>query len=137
MVFKKSNPSARSDQECNRSAGLSGLRFPGTFMLLLPIPPNDSHQHFRTGRDDFRSNFANRRSFSQFSLSDGLQIGCAVNLHEGCLQKVRVFDSDLDPAPHAEQAPLSPPAGSIWIQPYFESGFPYGTDQWISAAGTS
>jgi len=26
---------------------------------------------------------------------------------------------------------------SIWIQPYFESGFPYGTDQWISAAGTS
>jgi hypothetical protein len=26
---------------------------------------------------------------------------------------------------------------SIWIQPYFESGFPYGPDQWISAAGTS
>ena len=26
---------------------------------------------------------------------------------------------------------------SIWIQPYFESGFPYGHDQWISAAGTS
>ena len=26
---------------------------------------------------------------------------------------------------------------SIWLQPYFESGFPYGTDQWISAAGTS
>ena len=26
---------------------------------------------------------------------------------------------------------------SIWFQPYFESGFPYGTDQWISAAGTS
>jgi ankyrin repeat protein len=26
---------------------------------------------------------------------------------------------------------------SIWVQPYFESGFPYGTDQWISAAGTS
>src|SRR5204863_10178270 len=25
---------------------------------------------------------------------------------------------------------------SIWLQPYFESGFPYGTDQWISAAGT-
>ena len=25
---------------------------------------------------------------------------------------------------------------SIWIQPYFESGFPYGPDQWISAAGT-
>ena len=25
---------------------------------------------------------------------------------------------------------------SIWIQPYFESGFPYGHDQWISAAGT-
>lgn len=26
---------------------------------------------------------------------------------------------------------------SIWLQPYFESGFPYGSDQWISAAGTS
>ena len=26
---------------------------------------------------------------------------------------------------------------SIWIQPYFDSGFPYGQDQWISAAGTS
>jgi squalene cyclase len=26
---------------------------------------------------------------------------------------------------------------SIWIQPYFESGFPYGHHQWISAAGTS
>ena len=26
---------------------------------------------------------------------------------------------------------------SIWLQPYFESGFPYAHDQWISAAGTS
>jgi len=26
---------------------------------------------------------------------------------------------------------------SIWLQPYFESGFPYDTDQWISAAGTA
>ncbi|MDQ6706042.1 MAG: hypothetical protein M3Z85_08755, partial [Acidobacteriota bacterium] len=26
---------------------------------------------------------------------------------------------------------------SIWIQPYFESGFPYSHDQWISGAGTS
>jgi hypothetical protein len=26
---------------------------------------------------------------------------------------------------------------SIWLQPYFESGFPYEQDQWISAAGTS
>ena len=26
---------------------------------------------------------------------------------------------------------------SIWVQPYFESGFPYGHNQWISAAGTS
>ena len=26
---------------------------------------------------------------------------------------------------------------SIWVQPYFESGFPYSHDQWISAAGTS
>ena len=26
---------------------------------------------------------------------------------------------------------------SIWLQPYFESGFPYGHDQWISGAGTS
>jgi hypothetical protein len=26
---------------------------------------------------------------------------------------------------------------SIWLQPYFESGFPYGVDQWISAAGTA
>lgn len=26
---------------------------------------------------------------------------------------------------------------SIWVQPYFESGFPYGHDQWISAAGTA
>lgn len=26
---------------------------------------------------------------------------------------------------------------SIWIQPYFESGFPYAHDQWISAAGTA
>lgn len=26
---------------------------------------------------------------------------------------------------------------SIPVQPYFESGFPYGHDQWISAAGTS
>jgi ankyrin repeat protein len=25
---------------------------------------------------------------------------------------------------------------SIWLQPYFDSGFPYGPDQWISAAGT-
>jgi hypothetical protein len=26
---------------------------------------------------------------------------------------------------------------SIWIQPYFDSGFPYEQDQWISAAGTA
>jgi len=26
---------------------------------------------------------------------------------------------------------------SIWLQPYFDSGFPYGQDQWISVAGTS
>jgi len=26
---------------------------------------------------------------------------------------------------------------SIWIQPYFDSGFPYAQDQWISAAGTA
>jgi hypothetical protein len=26
---------------------------------------------------------------------------------------------------------------SIWLQPYFDSGFPYGEDQWISAAGTA
>jgi Prenyltransferase and squalene oxidase repeat len=26
---------------------------------------------------------------------------------------------------------------SIWLQPYFESGFPYGHDQWISAAGSA
>ena len=26
---------------------------------------------------------------------------------------------------------------SIWVQPYFEGGFPYAHDQWISAAGTS
>jgi hypothetical protein len=26
---------------------------------------------------------------------------------------------------------------SIWVQPYFESGFPYSHDQWISVAGTS
>jgi ankyrin repeat protein len=26
---------------------------------------------------------------------------------------------------------------SIWLQPYFESGFPHGHDQWISAAGTA
>ena len=26
---------------------------------------------------------------------------------------------------------------SIWVQPYFESGFPYVHDQWISVAGTS
>ncbi len=26
---------------------------------------------------------------------------------------------------------------SIWVQPYFESGFPFAHDQWISAAGTS
>ncbi|MCX6612366.1 MAG: ankyrin repeat domain-containing protein [Acidobacteria bacterium] len=26
---------------------------------------------------------------------------------------------------------------AIWLQPYFESGFPYGTDQFISAAGTA
>jgi len=26
---------------------------------------------------------------------------------------------------------------SIWIQPYFESGFPYNHDQWISVAGTA
>lgn len=26
---------------------------------------------------------------------------------------------------------------SIWLQPYFESGFPYGRDQFISTAGTS
>jgi len=26
---------------------------------------------------------------------------------------------------------------SIWVQPYFDSGFPYGPDQWISAAGTA
>ena len=26
---------------------------------------------------------------------------------------------------------------SFPVQPYFESGFPYGHDQWISAAGTS
>ena len=26
---------------------------------------------------------------------------------------------------------------SICLQPYFESGLPYGPDQWISAAGTT
>jgi ankyrin repeat protein len=26
---------------------------------------------------------------------------------------------------------------SIWVQPYFDSGFPHAHDQWISAAGTS
>jgi hypothetical protein len=26
---------------------------------------------------------------------------------------------------------------SLPIQPYFESGFPYGHDQWISSAATS
>jgi ankyrin repeat protein/cytochrome c553 len=26
---------------------------------------------------------------------------------------------------------------SIWAQPYFDSGFPYGQDQWISDAGTA
>ena len=26
---------------------------------------------------------------------------------------------------------------SIWLQPYFDSGFPYAQDQWISAAGTA
>jgi len=26
---------------------------------------------------------------------------------------------------------------SVKFQPYFESGFPYGHDQWISAAGTN
>jgi Squalene-hopene cyclase C-terminal domain len=26
---------------------------------------------------------------------------------------------------------------SIWLQPYFETGFPYAHDQWISAAGTA
>jgi len=26
---------------------------------------------------------------------------------------------------------------SIWLQPHFESGFPYGRDQFISAAGTA
>jgi hypothetical protein len=26
---------------------------------------------------------------------------------------------------------------SIWVQPYFESGFPYGRDQFISTAGTA
>jgi hypothetical protein len=26
---------------------------------------------------------------------------------------------------------------SIWLQPYFESGFPHGQDQFISAAGTA
>ena len=26
---------------------------------------------------------------------------------------------------------------AIWFQPYFESGFPYGHDQWISTAGTA
>jgi ankyrin repeat protein len=26
---------------------------------------------------------------------------------------------------------------AIWVQPYFESGFPYGRDQFISAAGTA
>ena len=26
---------------------------------------------------------------------------------------------------------------SIWVQPYFEGGFPYDQDQWISAAGTA
>jgi hypothetical protein len=26
---------------------------------------------------------------------------------------------------------------SIWFQPYFESGFPYAYDQWISVAGTA
>lgn len=44
------------------------------------------------------------------------------------------------------QLPTLPPdAYGIWhvatrskpLQPYFESGFPYGHDQWISAAGTS
>jgi hypothetical protein len=26
---------------------------------------------------------------------------------------------------------------SIWLQPYFESGFPHGQDQFISSAGTA
>lgn len=29
------------------------------------------------------------------------------------------------------------PTRSIWLQPHFESGFPYGRDQFISAAGTA
>jgi hypothetical protein len=29
------------------------------------------------------------------------------------------------------------PTRAIWFQPYFESGFPYGRDQFISTAGTS
>jgi hypothetical protein len=26
---------------------------------------------------------------------------------------------------------------TIWLQPYFESGFPYGTDQFIATAATN
>lgn len=26
---------------------------------------------------------------------------------------------------------------AVWVQPYFESGFPYGRDQFISTAGTA
>ena len=26
---------------------------------------------------------------------------------------------------------------AIWLQPYFDSGFPYGQDQFISTAGTA
>jgi hypothetical protein len=26
---------------------------------------------------------------------------------------------------------------SIWVQPYFDTGFPYGQEQFISAAGTA
>jgi len=26
---------------------------------------------------------------------------------------------------------------AIWLQPYFDSGFPYGQDQFISSAGTA
>lgn len=37
----------------------------------------------------------------------------------------------------AEEGPWEVQTRSIRLQPYFESGFPYGHNQWISVAGTA
>src|SRR5881396_3391057 len=56
-----------------------------------------------------------------------------------CLQRrvIRTLQQPLDSGTTARRTFAAVKSRSIWLQPYFENGFPHGHDHWISAAGTS